>query len=116
MTNTNNFELETAELHLKADKFDKVVQEKEKLKEEKEVVEEVKQPKKVKKIIKKVIEQSESEEEVIEEVIIKKSNNNNKLTNHEKIKLAEQSAEDRLKQSLKEDCIQYLLSQLSNKL
>jgi hypothetical protein len=79
-------------------------------------VEEVKQPKKVKKIIKKVIEQSESEEE--EEIIIKKksNNNNNKLTNNEKIKLAEQSAEDRLKQSLKNDRLQYLLNQISCKL
>ncbi len=67
------------------------------------------------KLKKKVIEESDDEVEV-EEVIIKKSNNYNKLTNHEKIKLAEQSAEDRLKQSLKEDRLQYLLSQIGAKL
>ena len=58
-------ELEKAELELKADKYDKVVEEKNKLKsppkeednkEVIEVVEEVK-PKKVKKIIKKVVEE-----------------------------------------------------------
>jgi hypothetical protein len=108
-------QLENAELELKADTYDKIVEQKEKLKEEIEVVEEVKQPKKVKKIIKKVIEESDDEVEV-EEVIIKKANNNNKLTNHEKIKLAEQSAEDRLKQSLKEDRLQYLLAQIGAKL
>jgi hypothetical protein len=111
-------QLENAELELKADKYDKIVEQKEKLKEEievVEVVEEVKQPKKVKKVIKKVIEESDDEVEV-EEVIIKKSNNNNKLTNHEKIKLAEQSAEDRLKQSLKEDRLNYLLNQIGAKL
>jgi S-DNA-T family DNA segregation ATPase FtsK/SpoIIIE len=57
-----------------------------------------------------------AEEEVIEEVIIKKSNNNNKLTTQEKFKLAEQSAEDRLKESLKEDRISYLLNQIGAKL
>jgi hypothetical protein len=111
-------QLENAELELKADKYDKIVEQKEKLKEEievVEVVEEVKQPKKVKKVIKKVIEESDEEVEV-EEVIVKKSNNNNKLTNHEKIKLAEQSAEDRLKQSLKEDRLNYLLNQIGAKL
>jgi hypothetical protein len=116
-------QLENAELQLKADKYDKAVEEKNKLKtppkqeikeEVEEVVEEVK-PKKVKKVIKKVVEESDDEVEV-EEVIIKKTNNNNKLTNHEKIKLAEQSAEDRLKQSLKEDRLNYLLNQIGAKL
>lgn len=107
-------QLENAELELKANKYDAVIEEKQKLKEEKEVVEvveEVKQPKKVKKIIKKVIEESDDEVEV-QEIIVKKSNNNNKLTNNEKLKLAEQSAEDRLKQSLKEDRLNYLLNQI----
>ena len=117
-------QLENAELELKAQKYDKTIEEKNKLKElpkEEEVqeVQEVK-PKKVKKVIKKIIEQSESEEEeeIQEESIIKKkSNNNNKsLTNNEKIKLAEQSAEARLKQSLKEDRLNYLLNQIGAKL
>lgn len=120
-------ELEKAELELKADKYDKVVEEKNKLKsppkeepkeEIIEVVEEVK-PKKVKKIIKKVVEQSESEsEEEVQEVIIKKkSNNNNKcLTNDEKMKLVEKTAEERLKESLKSDRINYLLNQIGAKL
>jgi hypothetical protein len=109
-------QLENAELELKANKYDAVIEEKQKLKEEKEeveIVEVVKQPKKVKKVIKKVIEQSESEEEeIIEEVIIKKKSNNKSLSNTEKLKLAEQSAEDRLKQSLKEDRLNYLLNQI----
>ena len=121
-------ELEKAELELKAQKYDNAVEEKNKLKippkqevkeEVEEVIEEVK-PKKVKKIVKKIIEESESEEEVqeVQEIIIrKKSNNINKsLTNNEKIKLAEQSAEDRLKQSLKEDRLNYLLNQIGCKL
>ena len=78
-------------------------------------MEEVKQPKKVKKVIKKVIEESDEEVEV-EEVFIKKSNNNNKLTNNEKLKLAEQPAEVRLKQSLEEDRLNYLLNQIGAKL
>ena len=118
-------ELEKAELELKAQKYDKTIEEtnklktppKEEIKEEEiiEVVEEVK-PKKVKKVIKKIVEQSESEEE--EEIIIKKkSNNNNKpLTNNEKVQLAEQSAEERLRQSLKEDRLNYLLNQIGAKL
>ncbi len=73
-------------------------------------------PKKVKKVIKKVVEESESEEEVQEVIIKKKSNNNNKLTNHEKVQLAEQSAEERLRQSLKEDRLNYLLNQIGAKL
>jgi len=72
--------------------------------------------KKVKKVIKKVVEESESEEEVIEQVIIKKKSNNNKLTNNEKVQLAEQSAEERLRQSLKEDRLNYLLNQIGCKL
>jgi len=115
--------LENAELQLKADKYDKTIEEKNKLntppKEEVEVVEEVK-PKKVKKVIKKVIEESESEEEVIEEqIIIKKKSNNNKdkpLTNEEKLKLVEQTAEERLKKSLKDDRLNYLLNQIGAKL
>ena len=115
-------ELEKAELELKAQKYDNVIEEKAKLKtppkeeeKEEEVIEEVK-PKKVKKVIKKIVEQSESEEE--EEIIIKKkSNNNNKpLTNNEKVQLAEQSAEERLRQSLKEDRLNYLLNQIGAKL
>ena len=115
-------ELEKAELELKAQKYDKTIEEKNKLKtpekpkeEEKEVEEEVKP--KVKKIIKKVVEESESEEEVQEVIIKKKSNNNNKpLTNNEKVQLAEQSAEERLRQSLKEDRLNYLLNQIGAKL
>ena len=87
-------ELEKAELELKADKYDKAVEEKAKLKtppkeeiiEVEEVacpkgrasvpfIEEVK-PKKVKKVIQKVVEESESEEEGQEVIIKKKSNNN----------------------------------------
>ena len=103
-------ELEKAELELKAQRYDNAVIEKEKLKtppkeeiKEEEVIEVVKP--KVKKVVKKIVEQSESEEEeIVEQVIIKKkSNNNNKLTNNEKVQLAEQSAEERLRQSLKED-------------
>jgi hypothetical protein len=113
-------QLENAELQLKADKYDKAVEEKNKLKtppkeEVEEVIEEVK-PKKVKKVIKKVVEESESEEEVQEVIIKKKSNNNNKLTNNEKVQLAEQSAEERLRQSLKEDRLNYLLNQIGAKL
>jgi len=118
-------ELEKAELELKAQRYDNAVIEKEKLKtppkeeeKEEEVIEEVK-PKKVKKVIKKIVEQSESEEEeIVEQVIIKKkSNNNNKpLTNNEKVQLAEQSAEERLRQSLKEDRLNYLLNQIGAKL
>jgi hypothetical protein len=117
-------QLENAELQLKADKYDKAILEKNKLKtpekpkeEEKEVeevLEEVK-PKKVKKVIKKVVEESDDEVEV-EEVIIKKKSNNNKLTNNEKVQLAEQSAEERLRQSLKEDRLAYLLNQIGAKL
>ena len=122
-------ELENVELQLKAEKYDKTVLEKAKLKtppkeEEKEEVVEVVEvqevkPKKVKKVIKKVIEESESEEEVqeVQEIIIKKkSNNNNKLTNNEKVQLAEQSAEERLRQSLKEDRLNYILCQIGAKL
>ena len=115
-------QLENAELQLKADKYDKAIEEKAKLKtppkkEEvvEEVVEEEVKPKKVKKVIKKVVEESESEEEV-QEVIIKKKSNNNKLTNNEKVQLAEQSAEERLRQSLKEDRLNYLLNQIGAKL
>ena len=115
-------ELENAELQLKADKYDKAIEEKAKLKtppkeEVVEVVEEVKEvaKPKVKKVIKKVVEESESEEEV-QEVIIKKKSNNNKLTNNEKVQLAEQSAEERLRQSLKEDRLSYLLNQIGAKL
>ena len=116
-------ELEKAELELKAQKYDKTIEESNKLKtppkpeeKEEEVIEEVK-PKKVKKVIKKIVEQSESEEEVEEQIIIKKkSNNNNKLTNSEKVQLAEQSAEERLRQSLKEDRLNYLLNQIGAKL
>ena len=119
-------ELENVELQLKADKYDKAIEEKAKLKtppkeeikeEVVEVVEEVK-PKKVKKVIKKVVEESESEEEEVQEVIIKKKSNNNnkKLTNNEKVQLAEQSAEERLRQSLKEDRLNYLLNQIGAKL
>ena len=116
-------ELENAELQLKADKYDKAIEEKAKLKtppkeeiiEVEEVIEEVK-PKKVKKVIKKVIEESESEEEEIVEQVIKKKSNNNKLTNNEKVQLAEQSAEERLRQSLKEDRLNYLLNQIGAKL
>ncbi len=57
--------LENAELKLKAQKYDKTIEEKNKLNqeiEEVEIIEEVK-PKKVKKVIKKVAEESESEEE-----------------------------------------------------
>ena len=113
-------QLENAELQLKADKYDKAVEEKAKLKtppkeEVVEVIEEEVKPKKVKKVIKKIVEQSESEE-VVEQVIIKKKSNNNKLTNNEKVQLAEQSAEERLRQSLKEDRLNYLLSQLGAKL
>ena len=117
-------ELEKAELELKAQRYDNAVIEKEKLKtppkeeiKEEEVIEVVKP--KVKKVVKKIVEQSESEEEVIEEqVIIKKnSNNNNKpLTNDEKYKLVEQTAEERLKESLKSDRINYLLNQIGAKL
>ena len=72
---------------------------------------------KVKKVIKKVVEESESEEEeIVEQVIIKKKSNNNKLTNNEKVQLAEQSAEERLRQSLKEDRLNYLLNQIGAKL
>jgi hypothetical protein len=70
-------QLENAELELKAQKYDKTIEEKNKLNtppKEEEVEEEVKKPKKVKKVIKKVIEESESEEEVIEEQIIIKRN------------------------------------------
>ena len=114
-------QLENAELQLKADKYDKAIQEKAKLKttpkeEVIEVVEEEVKPKKVKKVIKKVVEESESEEEVQEIIIKKKSNNNNKLTNNEKVQLAEQSAEERLRQSLKEDRLNYLLCQIGAKL
>jgi hypothetical protein len=130
-------QLENAELQLKADKYDKAVEEKNKLKappkqeikEEvacpkgrasvpfEEVVEEVK-PKKVKKVIKKVVEESDDEEEeVIEQVIIKKKSNNNKpLTNDEKIQLVNQTAEERLKKGLKEDRLNYLLCQIGAKL
>ena len=116
-------ELEKAELELKAQKYDNAVIEKEKLKtppkeeeKEEEIIEEVK-PKKVKKV-KKIVEQSESEEEEVQEVIIKKkSNNNNKpLTNDEKYKLVEQTAEERLRESLKSDRINYLLNQIGAKL
>ncbi len=79
-----------------------------------EVVEEVKP--KVKKVIKKVVEESESEREVQEVIIKKKSNNNNKLTNDEKMKLVEKTAEERLKESLKSDRINYLLNQIGAKL
>ena len=116
-------ELEKAELELKAQRYDNAIEEKAKLKtppkqEVKEEVEEVKEevkPKKVKKVIKQIVEESESEEEV-QEVIIKKKSNNNKLTNEQKIHLAEQSAEERLKQSLKEDRLTYLLNQIGAKL
>ena len=63
--------------------------------------------------------QSESEEEeIVEQVIIKKkSNNNNKpLTNDEKVQLIEKTAEERLKESLKNDRINYLLNQIGAKL
>ena len=77
-------QLENAELQLKADKYDKTIEEKAKLKTppkeeiKEEVVEVVEvqevKPKKVKKVIKKVVEESESEEEeIVEQVIIKKS-------------------------------------------
>jgi Ni,Fe-hydrogenase I large subunit len=117
-------QLENAELQLKADKYDKAVEEKNKLKtppkqeikeEVEEVVEEVK-PKKVKKVIKKVVEESESEEEIVEQVIIKKKSNNKPLTNNEKLKLVEQTAEERLKESLKNDRLNYLLNQIGAKL
>ena len=54
----------------------------------------------------------------VEQVIIKKkSNNNNKpLTNDEKYKLVEQTAEERLRESLKSDRINYLLNQIGAKL
>ena len=82
--------------------------------EEVKPTEEVK-PKKVKKVIKQVIEESESEEEEI--IIKKKSNNNNKsLTNDQKLKLVEQTAEERLKESLKNDRLNYLLNQIGAKL
>ena len=120
-------ELEKAELELKAQRYDKTIEETNKLKtppkqEIKEEVEEVIEvqevkPKKVKKIVKQIVEQSESEEEeIVEQVIIKKKSNNNKLTNNEKVQLAEQSAEERLRQSLKEDRLNYLLSQIGAKL
>jgi hypothetical protein len=110
-------QLENAELQLKADKFDKITKEKETLKEEIVEIEEEVKPKKIKKVIKKVVEESESEEEVQEVIIKKKPNNNNKpLTNNEKIKLVEQTAEQRLKESLKEDRISYLLNQIGAKL
>ena len=130
-------QLETAELQLKAEKYDKTIIESNKLKEpqKEEVVEEVEvacpkgrasvpfveevKPKKVKKVIKQIVEQSESEEEeIVEQVIIKKkSNNNNKsLTNDEKMKLVEKTAEERLKESLKSDRISYLLNQIGCKL
>jgi hypothetical protein len=116
-------QLENAELQLKADKYDKAILEKNKLKtpekpkeEEKEVVEVQEVKPKVKKVIKKIVEQSESEEEVEEKIIIKKKSNNNKLTNNEKVHLAEQSAEERLRQSLKEDRLNYLLCQIGAKL
>ena len=119
-------QLENAELQLKADKYDKTIEEKKKLntppKEEEIIIEEVKpteevKPKKVKKVIKKVIEESESEEEIVEQVIIKKKSNNNKpLTNNEKLKLVEQTAEERLKESLKNDRLNYLLNQIGCKL
>ena len=84
--------------------------------EEVKPTEEVKS-KKVKKVIKKVIEESESEEEIVEQVIIKKKSNNNKpLTNNEKLKLVEQTAEERLKESLKNDRLNYLLNQIGCKL
>ena len=65
-------ELEKAELELKAQRYDKTIEESNKLKtppkeEIIEVVEEVKP--KVKKVVKKIIEESESEEEV-QDVII----------------------------------------------
>ena len=115
-------ELEKAELELKAQRYDKTIEETNKLKtppkpEEEEVIEVVKP--KVKKVVKKIVEQSESEEEVIEEQVIikKKSNNNNKpLTNDEKYKLVEQTAEERLRESLKSDRINYLLNQIGAKL
>ena len=89
---------------------------KQEIKEEVEdVIEEVK-PKKVKKVIKKVVEESESEEEVEEVIIKKKSNNNKPLTNDEKIQLVNQTAEERLKKSLKEDRLNYLLCQIGAKL
>ena len=113
-------ELEKAELELKAQKYDNAVEEKAKLKtppkeeeKEEEVIEVVKP--KVKKVVKKIVEQSESEEEEI--IIKKKSNNNNKsLTNDEKYKLVEQTAEERLRESLKSDRINYLLNQIGAKL
>ena len=47
----------------------------------------------------------------------KKSNNNNKsLTNDQKLKLVEQTAEERLKESLKNDRLNYLLNQIGCKL
>ena len=51
----------------------------------------------------KALKVKSEEEEIVEQVIIKKKSNNNKLTNNEKVQLAEQSAEERLRQSLKED-------------
>ena len=116
-------ELEKAELELKAQRYDKAIDETNKLKtppkEEIIEVEEVACPKGRAGVPKKIVEQSESEsEEEVQEVIIKKkSNNNNKsLTNEQKIHLAEQSAEERLKQSLKEDRLNYLLCQIGCKL
>ena len=54
---------------------------------------------------------------VVEQVIIKKKSNNNKpLTNNEKLKLVEQTAEERLKESLKNDRLNYLLNQIGAKL
>jgi hypothetical protein len=109
-------QLENAELELKAQKYDKITKEKEQHKEEVEIVEEEVKPKKIKKIIKKVIEESDDEVEVEEVIIKKKSNNNKPLTNNEKLKLVEQTAEERLKQSLKDDRISYLLNQIGAKL
>ncbi len=48
-------------------------------------------------------------------LLLKKSNNSNKLTDNEKIKLVEQTAEQRSKESFKEDRISYLLNQIGAK-
>ena len=78
----------------------------------------------IKKIVKEVSESEEEEEEVIQEVIIKKKSNKQKdilrdnptLTQSEKMNLVHQTAEERLKKSLKEERINFLLNQIGAKL
>ena len=125
-----------ADIELKAKEYDRLMKEKEKIekylqqtdmkekeddKEEEEIVEEFIKPKPKKKIIRRIIEESEDEtdEEVIEEVIVKKPKAKSRphiITNEDRMKLVHETAHEKLRHQLKEDRLNYLMTQLGIRL